>query len=145
MSFKLGKRSQDNYDTLHSDLQKIIDTALKVSQVDFTIIEGHRSVERQKELYDAGKSKIDGISKKGKHNYSPSMAFDFIAAVPNRKDLAFDKVHLMYLVGVFTACGELLRRNGEIMHRVRSGANWDMDGTLVYDQRFLDMPHIEIV
>jgi len=143
--YKLGRRSKENYDTLHVDLQKIIDMALKTSQVDFTIIEGHRSVERQKELYDAGKSKIDGISNKGKHNYNPSMAFDFIASVPNKKELAFDKTHLMYLVGVFTACGNHLLNTGEITHRVRSGANWDMDGELVYDQRFLDMPHIEIV
>jgi len=145
MSFKLGKRSKDNYNTLHPDLQKIIDMALKVSQVDFTIIEGERTVERQQKLFNEGKSKIDGINKKGKHNYSPSLAFDFIAAVPNRKDLAFDKNHLMYLVGVFTACGKHLLNECEITHRTRSGANWDMDGTLVYDQRFLDMPHIEII
>ena len=80
MSFKLGKRSKDNYNTLHPDLQKIIDMALKVSQVDFTIIEGERTVERQQKLFNEGKSKIDGINKKGKHNYSPSLAFDFIAA-----------------------------------------------------------------
>jgi hypothetical protein len=73
------------------------------------------------------------------------MAFDFIASVPSKPELAYDKVHLMYLVGVFTSISEYMYINGIITHKVRSGANWDSDGELLYDQSFWDMPHIELI
>lgn len=139
--FKLSKRSMDNYLTLHEDLRRIIDVALKCSQVDFVVVEGHRSIERQQQLFKEGKTKIDGINKKGKHNEYPSMAFDFCAVAKN----PYHEPTMMYLVGVFTSIGEALRLTGDVSHRVRSGANWDMDGELLTDQTFIDMPHIEIV
>lgn len=133
-----------NYDTLHPDLKKLVKVSLEVSQVDFVIVEGHRSVERQNELFKAGKSKIDGINKKGKHNYLPSLAFDFCAYVEGRQELAYDRDHIMYLVGVFTAVGEFLYLNNNIEHRIRSGANWDRDGLLIKDQSFNDLVHLEL-
>jgi peptidoglycan L-alanyl-D-glutamate endopeptidase CwlK len=143
--FKLGARSITNLANVHEDLRLIVEEAIKVSQVDFTITEGYRTIERQKELFDAGKSKIDGVTRKGKHNHFPSMAVDFIAYVPGKKKLAYDQTHLIYLVGVFTTVGELLYQQGKISHKVRSGANWDRDGELLYDQKFWDMPHIELI
>ena len=51
---------------------------MKVS--DCTILEGLRSTDRQQELYRQGKSKLDGLSKRSKHQPSPvhgmSMAVD---------------------------------------------------------------------
>jgi len=143
--YKFGERSLNNLESCHEDLQLIANEALKVSQVDFGISEGHRSLQRQLELFNAGKSKIDGVTKKGKHNYNPSLAFDFYAYVPGKKELAFDVTHLMYIVGVITAVGERLYQEGKISHKVRSGANWDGDGELKYDQSFFDAPHIQIV
>lgn len=144
-NYQFGERSLQNLNTCHPDLILIAKEALKVSQVDFGISEGHRSPDRQLQLYNEGKSKIDGVTKKGKHNYNPSLAFDFYAYVPGAKNLAFDTVHLMYLVGVITATAERLRQEGKIESFVRSGANWDRDGQLKYDQTFFDAPHIEIV
>ena len=154
--FRFGKRSKENLDSCHTDLQLIAIEALKVSQVDFTIIEGKRTAERQQMLYDTGKSKVNPKSytpevliTKGKHIVNEfrevSFAFDFIASVPGKPKLAFDLTHLMYLVGVFTAVGERLYQEGHISHKIRSGANWDRDGELKYDQSFFDAPHIEII
>lgn len=156
MSFTLSQRSKKEYDTLHKDLQKVIDLALKTSQVDFTIIEGARTAERQQMLYDTKKSKVNPskysaqeLITKGKHIVNQfrkeSWAFDFIASVPGKPNLAYDITHLMYLVGVFTTCGQILYNKGEITHKIRSGANWDRDGELKYDQTFFDAPHIEII
>lgn len=156
MSYNLGKRSKENYDTLHPDLQKVIDLALMVSQVDFTITEGKRTPERQQMLFDTGKSKVNPsaytpevLITKGKHIVNEfrteSWAFDFIACVTGKSHLAYDMTHLMYLIGVFTACGEILLQQGIITHKIRSGANWDRDGELKYDQTFFDAPHIEII
>jgi len=145
MSYNFGTRSRGNLDTCHPDLIKIAEHTLRCSQVDFSITEGHRSIERQKMLFDKGRSKIDGIKRKGKHNYDPSLALDFAAYVPGKPKLVYDKNHLMYIVGVFTACAEMLFMEGIISHKLRSGANWDKDGELLYDQSFWDMPHVELV
>jgi hypothetical protein len=74
--YKFSQRSLDNLKNVDERLVRICNELIK--RVDFTVIEGFRSLERQKEMYDKGFSKIDGISKKGKHNYSPSLAIDII-------------------------------------------------------------------
>ena len=74
--YKFSQRSLDNLKNVDERLVRICNELIK--RVDFTVIEGHRTIERQKELFDKGFSKIDGISKKGKHNYSPSLAIDII-------------------------------------------------------------------
>lgn len=76
MMYKFSQRSLDNLKNVDERLVRICNELIK--RVDFTVIEGFRTPERQKELYDKGFSKIDGITKKGKHNYSPSLAIDII-------------------------------------------------------------------
>lgn len=141
--YKFGKRSKGNLITAHKDLQTVMEESLKTSMVDFGVSEGHRSLERQKKLFDEGKSRIDGISKKGKHNYNPSLAVDIFAVVPV-KGKAFDKVHLAYLGGHILATAMRLKSVGVIDSEIRWGGNWDGDGTLLYDQKLWDMPHFEI-
>lgn len=74
--YKFSQRSLDNLKNVDERLVRICNELIK--RIDFTVIEGFRTPERQKELYDKGFSKIDGITKKGKHNYSPSLAIDII-------------------------------------------------------------------
>jgi peptidoglycan L-alanyl-D-glutamate endopeptidase CwlK len=54
--FSLGKRSQERLQGVHPDLVKVIEEAIKESPLDFSITEGLRTIERQKELFSAGKS-----------------------------------------------------------------------------------------
>ena len=56
MTFALGQRSKDRLEGVHPDLVKVIEEAIKESPLDFSITEGLRTKERQKELFDAGKS-----------------------------------------------------------------------------------------
>ena len=56
MTFALGQRSKDRLTGVHPDLVKIIEEAIKESPLDFSITEGLRTKERQKALFDAGKS-----------------------------------------------------------------------------------------
>lgn len=74
--YKFSKRSKDNLSTADEKLQLLFNEVIK--EFDCTVIEGHRSLERQKELFYKGASQIDGISKKGKHNYFPSRAVDVV-------------------------------------------------------------------
>ena len=50
MSFKLGKRSLSNLEGVHPDLIKVVNRAIELTQVDFTVIEGLRTKERQAQL-----------------------------------------------------------------------------------------------
>lgn len=54
---RFGQRSLDNLATVKPDLQDLAVLALKYSPHDFTITEGIRTVERQKQLVAEGKSK----------------------------------------------------------------------------------------
>lgn len=147
-TFKFGKSSLSRLRTCHPDLQKIMELAISRSDVDFGISEGYRSLERQKELFDQGRSKIDGINKLGKHNHVPSLAadiFTYHSDPETRRKLAYDKTHLAYLGGIITSCSKELLEKGEVEHKIRWGANWDSDGIIDYDQDFDDFPHIELV
>lgn len=143
-NYKFGKASRAQLDTCHPDLVLIAERALQNSQIDFGVTEGYRSLERQMKLFKEGKSKVDGVEKQSMHNQNPSMAFDFYVSIPGKKDKAYDEKHLMYVIGVLTSTALELYREGKISHVLRSGANWDSDGELVYDQQFLDMPHVEL-
>ncbi len=50
----LGKRSTDNLNGVHPDLVQVVRRALELSLVDFTVIEGLRTPERQAELMKQG-------------------------------------------------------------------------------------------
>jgi peptidoglycan L-alanyl-D-glutamate endopeptidase CwlK len=137
-----SKRSESNLKTCHKDLQKIASEAIRVSRIDFGISEGYRSVEKQQEYFNQGKSKVDGIKIKGKHNYNPSMAFDIYAYVGGKA--VWETKHLCYLGGMIVGIAEMLLAKGEITHKLRWGGNWDMDGEIISDQTFQDLPHFEL-
>ena len=55
--YKLGPTSISRLKGLHPDLVKVVQRAIEISTVDFTVLEGLRSLERQKALVAAGASK----------------------------------------------------------------------------------------
>jgi len=55
--FKLGSRSLKRLVGVHPDLVKVVHRAIEISEVDFTVLEGIRSLSRQKELVAKGASK----------------------------------------------------------------------------------------
>lgn len=54
--FKLSSRSLSNLKGVHSDLIKVVHRAIEITEVDFIVIEGLRTKEKQKELYKSGAS-----------------------------------------------------------------------------------------
>lgn len=147
MGHKFGTGSQSKLNSCHVDLIKIMELAISRSDIDFGISEGHRSLERQYQLFLEGKSQIDGKSRTGKHNSFPSMAVDIFSYHPDtetRRQIVYDKVHLSYIAGVIKTCAQELYDNGEVSHKIRWGANWDSDGIIDYDQAFDDYPHFEL-
>ena len=147
MGYTFGNNSTHKLTTCHKDLQKIMHLVISRSKVDFGISEGHRSTERQYQLFHEGKSKIDGQTRLGKHNHSPSLAVDIFGYhtdLATRRKLAYDKTTLSYIAGLVDACANELYEKGVISHLVRWGANWDGDGVIDYDQAFDDFPHFEL-
>jgi len=55
--YRLSLRSEKNLRGVHGDLCQVIRRALTISKVDFAVIEGLRTVERQRELVSKGASK----------------------------------------------------------------------------------------
>ena len=54
--FTLGQRSKLRLKGIHPDLVKVVERAIKITGVDFTVLEGIRTPERQKALVEAGAS-----------------------------------------------------------------------------------------
>ena len=54
--YKLGQRSRLRLKGVHPDLVKVVEHAINISAVDFTVLEGLRTPERQKALRNSGAS-----------------------------------------------------------------------------------------
>lgn len=56
MAFNLSLRSRMRLRGVHPDLVRVVERALNITEVDFTVTEGLRTAARQKELVAAGAS-----------------------------------------------------------------------------------------
>jgi peptidoglycan L-alanyl-D-glutamate endopeptidase CwlK len=56
MTFKLSQKSLDRLVGVHPDLVAIVNKALELSEIDFTVLEGVRSKTRQEQLVKQGAS-----------------------------------------------------------------------------------------
>jgi peptidoglycan LD-endopeptidase CwlK len=63
MSFSLSAKSLAKLDGVHPDLVRVVKRAIAISEVDFAVIEGVRTMARQRELVASGASK----TLKGRH------------------------------------------------------------------------------
>jgi peptidoglycan L-alanyl-D-glutamate endopeptidase CwlK len=54
--FELSTRSISRLKGVHPDLVKVVDRAIQISTVDFAVLEGLRTAERQQQLVKAGAS-----------------------------------------------------------------------------------------
>lgn len=140
MNYKFGKQSLKHLSECHEDLQRVMMCSIHASPYDFSIIEGHRPIEEQLKAYRAGKSQIDGVKRKGKHNRLPSHAVDVFPYPGTIDGVSAWNDHFRFKVigGVVLACAKLL----EIP--IRWGADWDGDGSR-QDQSLHDLPHFELV
>lgn len=57
MTYQLGIRSRQRLSGVHPDLVAVVERAIEITKVDFTVLEGLRSRDRQRELVAKGASK----------------------------------------------------------------------------------------
>lgn len=128
---KFSKASLDRLATLHPDLQKVLNEAIK--HFDFAITCGHRSKEAQDAAYEQKKSQVRWPN--SKHNSFPSKAVD---VAPYVEGIRWDDVE------GFTLLAGLIKGIAVMMGvKLRIGIDWDGD-LLVIEHGFKDRPHIEL-
>lgn len=54
--YHLGSRSREKLEGVHPELVSVVERAIEITEQDFSVLEGLRSYERQKDLVATGKS-----------------------------------------------------------------------------------------
>lgn len=153
---KLGKTSLDRLGTCHPDLQRIILRAEAISPMDFTVLEGLRSTQRQGELYAQGRTKpgkivtsVDGQNRRSKHQAvhritREPVADDHPEACSLAIDLAPYPVNWDRAWAFDVLAGVILTAAHQMGIALRWGGDWDGDWDRS-DQRLTDAPHFELL
>ena len=150
MGFKFSKRSLAKLEGVHPDLVKVITTALKLSKVDFSVIEGVRTVAQQRINVATGKSQtMNSKHLKQKDGYSHA-----VDVVPYPVNWELDS---------FYPIAEAIQASAKKLNiTVRWGGSWSMlnntdklPSELIREYSnarrkagnkvFIDAPHFELI
>ncbi len=125
--YELSNRSRERLQGVNPKLIEVIDLALTISVIDFGIPQhgGLRSAEVQKELFDKGLSKCDGINNKSYHQ--SGNAFDVYAYVDGKA--SWDRYHLTQVAAA------ILQATAMLGYAVEWAGLW---------KSWQDYPHFEI-
>lgn len=149
MTFKLSQRSMSNLDGVDERLRACVMRAIELTEIDFAVICGLRTIEEQKKLFDKGASK----TMKSKH--LEGKAVDLMAYIDGRGS---------WELNVYDEVADAMKAAAKEQGlAIRWGAAWhvhdiaDFDGTMEWaatsyiDVRraegkrpFIDAPHFEI-
>lgn len=138
--YKFNKISLNKLKGCVEDLQIIAKEAIKNSPYDFGISSGYRSPDEQYLLYQRGRSiagkivtYLDGYTKKSKHNYNPSHAFDIFCYV-NNKVIWQENIYVEVALHILEIAEKLLIE-GKISNRLFWGGHF---------KNWKDYPHFQI-
>ena len=122
MPFVLGQRSKDRLKGVDERLVKVVERAIELTEIDFTVLEGLRTPERQKQLV------ADGFSQTLKSKHLTGHAVDLGALVNGA--ISWDKQHYHTIAKAMKKSAEELKVN------IRWGGDF---------KSFFDGPHFELV
>lgn len=134
MDYEFGKGSKRKLASCHNDLQLLFNAVGK--RYPCTILEGHRNQERQDDLFEQRKSKVQWPF--GKHNATPSLALDCAPDPVNWSNNHKNLARYYHFAGYVKAIANVM----DI--RIRWGGDWDSDRDFS-DQTFDDLVHFELV
>jgi peptidoglycan L-alanyl-D-glutamate endopeptidase CwlK len=133
MTYRLGKGSLSKLGECDVRLQQLAMRAIEDSPHDFGITCGHRDKTEQDRCCAQGLSKTPWPT--SRHNSFPSRAFDFVPFVDGKAD--------WNNIQAFKDVAHHILMTGDLMGlNIRWGGDWNMNS--VEDDRFIDMPHIEL-
>ncbi|MGX2973736.1 M15 family metallopeptidase [Ursidibacter arcticus] len=130
MSFKFGERSEKNLQGVKSELVKVVRLALTKCNIDFAVIEGVRTKERQAELFKKGASKT--MNSRHLTGHAVDLAPIVGGQIPWNDKAKFKDI----AKAMFQAAKEL-------NVTIRWGGDWNENGK-TEDERFYDGPHFEL-
>lgn len=139
MGGKFSRRSQEKLETCHEDLQGLFTRVVEV--IDCTILCGRRGKAEQDRLFSLGHSRCQWPD--SKHNAEDSDLSEAIDVAPyyeEKPHIRWDKKSLWrwyFFMGIVKGVAE------EMGISIRQGGDWDRD-TYVRDQKFNDLPHVEL-
>lgn len=136
MAFKLSNRSLSNLKQCHPQLCVVVARAIQISQVDFIVGAGIRSLDEQRENVRKGVSKtMDSkhLPQKDGMSHAVDLWPWMNGEIPWDEFSAFRRV-----------ADAILQAARELDVDLRWGGDWDRDGDSS-DHQFLDGPHFELV
>ena len=150
MSFKLSKRSLSNLEGVNQRLVSVVKSAIDITEVDFGVLEGVRTIARQKKLVEKGASK----TMKSKH--LDGLAVDLIAYVDNR---------ISWELSLYDEIADAMKAAAkDLAVPIRWGGAWNVPDITVWEgdmasamgyyidykraqnkKPFIDGPHFELI
>ena len=122
MTFALSSKSKEKLQDVDIRLVRLVEQAIKETSIDFTVLEGLRTPERQQQLVN------DGFSQTMKSKHLTGHAVDLGAIVDGK--LSWDKQH-------YPAIAEAMKKvAAEQQVNIRWGGDF---------KSFFDGPHFELV
>lgn len=122
MSFSLGERSKINLQGVDIRLVRIVEQAIKETEIDFTVTEGLRTPERQQQLVN------DGYSRTMKSKHLTGHAVDLVAIVDGK--VSWDKKYYPEIARAMKKAAD------EQQVKIRWGGDF---------KSFFDGPHFELI
>lgn len=131
---KFSKQSEQRLTGLNPKLVQVVRLALQRTKQDFLVLEGLRTPQRQRELYNQGRTTPGKIvTWTMKSNHLTGNAVDLVPYPVDWNTVEkFDQIAL----AMFSAANEL-------GIKIRWGADWDMDGRS-RERGESDSPHFEL-
>lgn len=131
MGFKLSGRSESNLNGVDERLVKVIHRALEISSADFAVIEGLRTIEKQRE------NVRKGVSKTMDSRHLTGHAVDILPSAI-KPGMSWELKYFMPGLAAIKQAGD------ELGVPLRFGLNWKNDPSLPIETKFVDAPHVEI-
>lgn len=128
MTYQFSQSSKDKLRGVHSDLVKVANLAISKSDIDFKVIEGVRSKDRQAYLFKQGATKTMNSRHLTGH------AIDIVPVPLDWKNSdSFKKV-----------ADAMFSASKELKIPIRWGGDWNRNGRSD-DEKFYDGPHFELL
>ena len=114
MAFQFSRVSADRLATVDPGLQAVIRRALEVSETDFGIACGIRTLAEQQDLHMAGKSQVDGVTRRSRHQ--DGMAVDIYPWIGGKADWGME--------GIISVATAIAWAATEAQFTIRWGGAW---------------------
>jgi len=139
--YKFSQRSIDKLTHIHPLLVDCVNKVMSYQVMDFSVIEGARSADRQRLLVEQGKSK----TLRSKHLIQSDGYAHAVDLYPYPIDMAkVNKGDAREIIRFGVLAGLMIRAAQELKVSIIWGGDWDADGETL-DHTFFDAPHFQLV